>query len=357
MVHLGAGRHSVSNREIFKSLLEKSCNELNEIVESKDNDRCDDVKFKLSSYDHLLSTLQKSSKIVEDSPLTNTGYGSSLNIEGQVECDSNILLTVVSDKGDNKDDDDNEDSDGNYRNIQASLCSIRNKYPISRCLESLKHQYGPESKLGITKPVFVIDHNSGDSDLISAKSLKIYNTYKQDLQIDEQQEEELITDTVGVSISDSWGNMVSSSSSGGNFFKPKGRIGCAAIVGSSNYNLIQNGYSISIMCSGNGEDIISMDLARFLCYYIVEKIESSTLSVSQLCKEGIIKHSKKTILKANNLYIGCCGYIKINDRYVIFIVHSTESFIVGYKQLGAGFKAIQTENKNKFSLKNIEFFV
>ncbi|GMF07440.1 unnamed protein product [Ambrosiozyma monospora] len=89
----------------------------------------------------------------------------------------------------------------------------------------------------------------------------------------------IIQDTIGVCFIDTDTNtIITGCSSGGNLLKDHGRVGCSGVIGSglfththqkpdgndnSNGDQNQNNtVQISVMCSGNGEDIIQMNLAR-----------------------------------------------------------------------------------------------
>lgn len=79
VIHTGAGRYSKKNDAQIKRLCDKICRVIMERL-----------KAGLSS----LSGAEMAVQMLEDSPLTNAGYGSHLNASGKVECDAAIMCSV-----------------------------------------------------------------------------------------------------------------------------------------------------------------------------------------------------------------------------------------------------------------------
>ncbi|GMG30350.1 unnamed protein product [Ambrosiozyma monospora] len=173
----------------------------------------------------------------------------------------------------------------------------------------------------------------------------------------------IIQDTIGVCFIDTDTNtIITGCSSGGNLLKDHGRVGCSGVIGSGLFTYTyqkgddhSNGnqndtIQISVMCSGNGEDIIQMNLAREVCNNIIETHYSTSSSstetssslshkpISQTVSEFIIsKLSKNVSLRAldsqfnEKLYVGVIGYVfdsELKER-LVFYFHSTETFAFG----------------------------
>ena len=79
IVHAGAGHHSPSQFPSYKSLVVAACLQASSLLETQ---------LPGTSLNALTSTL----KILEDSPLTNAGLGSCLNLNGEVELDCSIMI-------------------------------------------------------------------------------------------------------------------------------------------------------------------------------------------------------------------------------------------------------------------------
>lgn len=79
VIHTGAGRYAKTNDARIKALCDQTCRLVME-----------ELKTGLSA----LSGAEMAVQMLEDSPLTNAGYGSHLNGSGQVECDAAIMSNV-----------------------------------------------------------------------------------------------------------------------------------------------------------------------------------------------------------------------------------------------------------------------
>uniref|UniRef100_A0A1B6CII8 Uncharacterized protein n=1 Tax=Clastoptera arizonana TaxID=38151 RepID=A0A1B6CII8_9HEMI len=75
-VHAGAGRHSERLRHKYEILCQKACKEGIKIIKTGG-----------SHVDAAVIAAQ----ILEDSALTNAGFGSNLTFNGDVECDASIM--------------------------------------------------------------------------------------------------------------------------------------------------------------------------------------------------------------------------------------------------------------------------
>lgn len=320
IVHIGAGIHSEAKHEHYKKLIKRAL-------------------LKTKSERVLLEVSEK----LEKSPLTNTGYGSSLNLVGSVQCDASFIF-----------------HDREYRKTEmGSMYNIANKYPIGeavRCFEQLNRLYTEGFKsFGLSRPL-VFDHGQKQllnkltntkegvkvDSFISSKAQKIYDTYKVKLMGgNDPQENEVsavrneIQDTIGVIHITSKGTDVATSS-GGNFFKFPGRIGCAGVLGAGIGYHQKGGISVSCMCSGNGEDIIAMNLANRVvdrmvscpsteyCETLVDIILQSSMDVSL----AAVDNRNETII-----YVGvvCVLHDHTSGKKHLVYCHSTESFYFGFR--------------------------
>mmetsp|Transcript_6582 Transcript_6582/g.8282 ORF Transcript_6582/g.8282 Transcript_6582/m.8282 type:complete len:358 (+) Transcript_6582:93-1166(+) len=320
IVHIGAGSHSLRKNDKYKQLIRKAL-------------QANDSK----------TVLFDVSKRLERSALTNTGYGSSLNLVGEVQCDASFIYC-------NREDNDTS---------MGVMYNIANRYPITetmKCFNQLNTLYSTGFKLfGLSKPL-IFDHyrkklldkltntneDVGEETLVSAKSQKIYDTYKDILMGDHNQiPDELnhikneIQDTIGIIHIDNRTTEIATSS-GGNFFKLPGRIGCAGVLGAAIGHRTGNGMSVSCMCSGNGEDIIMMDAANRVVNNI---INDSNEDYCEALVNIILQASMDLPLTAvddyNNkiIYIGaiCLIHDLNSGSKRLVYCHSTDSFYFGFR--------------------------
>ncbi|GME89129.1 unnamed protein product [[Candida] boidinii] len=375
IVHCGAGNHSIKNKKIFKKLIINSLNlTINNIDTNNNNNNESETIDDLNNsyiYNSFKSYLDKFIKIccnIESSELTNTGYGSSINNIGKIECDSSIII-----------------HDFNNKIFQSTVVNLSYNYPILKCLNDLIISNCKKiPKFGLTPFLFKSYLNSNEYnqyDLITKRQKKNYELYQLYLlkeQEDEDEEKDLanglipavienpVSDTVGVSMILDDGRMITGTSSGGNLFKDSGRIGCAGVIGSGIYsNISSDGIKITVMCSGNGEDIIQMGLSRNIYEYLIlhkdEFINQTTDKLTcDLISEKCFEMSSKVYLRGGvdvthntNLYIGVICYIEytyvddddeevekrqnsLESRKVKLLsyFHTTENFVFGFKYHG-----------------------
>lgn len=322
--HVGAGRHDYQKKQQYSNLLRKCGSSIEKlktptVTEPSSLNRCDSLLD-----DSLLDILKASSQVLESSPLTNTGYGSSLNIDGEVECDASVVLVL----------------DGKM--LRSSVYNITSdRFPVTKCIQSLKSQ-NCENLMGITNPVMVRDSrcksegSCSEVELISPRAQAFYKKYRNHISPADP-----ISDTVGITILDSQGNVAMGTSSGGNMFKQPGRLGCAAVVGAGVFSKRNERYIVTMMCSGNGEDIIAMDLARSCCTHILNSLGDEL--DPQVCYDSLgnaVEESARDILlkakitsSQTGLYVGCYGLVlnrKSGETTVVY-AHSTETFVFRYE--------------------------
>ncbi|OUM56033.1 hypothetical protein BVG19_g5690 [[Candida] boidinii] len=367
IVHCGAGNHSPNNKQKFKRLI---INSLNFNNDSENRDEAIDNLDNSHISNSLKPYLDKFISIccnIESSELTNTGYGSSINNIGRIECDSSIIL-----------------HDFHNKIFQSTAVNLSYNYPILKCLQDLIISNSKKiSRLGLTPFLFKSYLNSNEfnqRDLITKRQKKNYELYQLYLLKDQEEVasgnlasgklpviEEPVSDTIGVSMILDDGRMITGTSSGGNLFKDSGRIGCAGVIGSGIYSDIYNdAIKVTVMCSGNGEDIIQMGLSRNIYEYLIlhkdEFIIQSDKLTCDLISEVCFESSRKVYLRGGvdefhgtNLYVGVICYIEytyldddaeeeedehqestLEPRTVKLLsyFHTTENFVFGFKYRG-----------------------
>ncbi|OAD58864.1 Threonine aspartase 1 [Eufriesea mexicana] len=299
-VHVGAGRHSEALKEKYQKLCRQACKA-----------GIQNLKTGGSSLDAVVETVM----ILENSPLTNAGFGSNLTLEGVVECDASVM-------------------DGTTLQFGAvgAVSGIKNPVLLAKRLceyQSIKiayvgngaHLWAQEMGIQTLPP----------EQLISTKAQKMYKHYKKKIENSNTEIHKCTKqrmDTVGAICVDKEGNIAGACSSGGIILKHPGRVGQAGMWGCGTW-AHKNKYSIGTSTSGCGEHLIRTLLART----VAEAISDSSCPITNLY------HSMKTdFIDSKFLYdleqkLG--GVIAI--RYApqeglgdFLWSHSTNSMIIGY---------------------------
>uniref|UniRef100_A0A670Z3P1 Threonine aspartase 1 n=1 Tax=Pseudonaja textilis TaxID=8673 RepID=A0A670Z3P1_PSETE len=231
LVHAGAGYHSESKAKEYKHVCKRACRKAIE---------------KLQAGALVTDAVTAALVELEDSPFTNAGMGSNLNLLGEIECDASIM-------------------DGKSLNFGAvgALSGIKN--PVSVANKLLCEGQKGKLSAGRIPPCFLVaegafrwavDHG------ISACPPGVMAT-SEDTQKSENESETL--DTVGAVVIDQEGNVAAAVSSGGLALKHPGRVGQAALYGCGCWaeNMgFQNPYSTAVSTSGCGEHLVRTLLAR-----------------------------------------------------------------------------------------------
>ncbi|ODV77238.1 N-terminal nucleophile aminohydrolase [Suhomyces tanzawaensis NRRL Y-17324] len=297
LIHIGAGNHSQAKNQQYLKLLRQA----------------------LATEDFVAS-----SKVIEASKLTNTGYGSSLNYLGVVECDASFIRH------------ENGKVDmGSFAAMEGSL------YPISDTIgrfELVWSKYSSMASYGLTKPIALTDSSYKKSmDLVS--DLKCHNLVLKEAEkyykayINQLKGPAEVSDTVGV-LQIKNGTTIIGTSSGGNFFKFPGRIGCAGVIGAAIDFKRRDRLELSCMCSGNGEDIIMMKLAHEITNHTFQDDDYGEELV-QLIRNIADKYQLLAVDSKGItcIYVGAILVIHntvTGDKKLIYC-HSTESFYFGFK--------------------------
>lgn len=335
VVHIGAGNHLRSRDLEYKKLLQNA----------------------------LRSTTHNAAAIaLEEPPLTNTGCGSSLNMDGKVECDASIIQANM-----------------NKRQIEVSVAAhnIQHKTPTLALwggMDALKRDYSTKYGFwGLSAPV-VFDYGAiasrfgleidSQTELVHGLKRTVFELYRdrieilgsrddweedlgknqeKDVEEDQKAQEStkvhsvhlpysVVQDTIGI-IHATDEHLTVLSSSGGNFFKLPGRIGCAGIVGAAAAVRFFGLWCISCLCSGNGDDIVQMNLAATIAgrfkdpdtfgFLLVSYIEEAAFSLPLQAQDS---HGNSII------YVGvlCVLHNISTGETRLVYSHSTESFYFGY---------------------------
>ncbi|XP_014218632.1 threonine aspartase 1 isoform X2 [Copidosoma floridanum] len=273
-VHLGAGQHSSTLKEKYFKLSQEACQKG---IES------------LKSSSSVLEAAVSAVTVLEDSPLTNAGYGSNLTYDGNVECDASVM----------------DGSNLQYGAVGA-ITGVKNPIQVAKCLcqyqtVNIGHGRVPPSLLtGSGASAWAKEMGIQcvpAENLISAKAEKIYKHYKRKVEGDCSKVTLQIKkrmDTVGAVCIDGCGNVAAACSSGGIILKFPGRVGQAAIWGCGSWASKGN-ISVGSSTSGCGEHLIRTSLARTIADCIVDA-DCPTTSVHNTMTSDFINILQKTIL-------------------------------------------------------------
>ncbi|XP_032882167.1 threonine aspartase 1 isoform X2 [Amblyraja radiata] len=346
LVHAGAGYHSESKAKEYKQVCKKACQKAIEKLQTG-----------ALAVDVVAAALIE----LEDSPFTNAGMGSNLNLSGDIECDASTM-------------------DGKSLNFGAvgALRGIKN--PILVANKLLSEAQKGKLSAGRIPPCFLVgegahkwavDHGivPCPPDIMTTKfSLSAFRKNRRKLELAEKVETEMIQtkkrrevtenvsvfiftlstnvtaslDTVGAVVVDHEGNVAAAVSSGGLAMKHPGRVGQAAVYGCGCWAENAGGhnvYSTAVSTSGCGEHLVRTMLAR----------ECSVALQSEDAHQALLETMQKKFVRSPFLacedsvlggviVLRCCrcsmdseSALNTPALLVEFLwSHTTESMCVGY---------------------------
>lgn len=238
-------------------------------------------------------------RVLEDSPLTNTGYGSNICSDGTVRCDSSVVQCTP-------------------RGMKmGSVVCNSSRYPMEDAL-SVMNESLRVSKEGIVSPMVKVGDLVPDPQLVSKLQQNVY---------------ERAGDTIGVllfeEVDKEW-IITTGSSSGGNIMRDWRRIGSAGIPGSGCWtetmDFDEGGTNVvSIMVSGQGEELIKRDFARYISKNMLKYINNEGMFVSDALEMSLNDMGRET----RQLQWGVAGLAVIDGRPIGFFRGNSRSFVVG----------------------------
>ncbi|XP_021247883.1 threonine aspartase 1 isoform X8 [Numida meleagris] len=235
LVHAGAGYHSESKAKEYKHVCKRACQKAIEKLQAG-----------ALATDAVTAALIE----LEDSPFTNAGMGSNLNLLGEIECDASIM-------------------DGKSLNFGAvgalsgfSLAAFkRNKRKLELAekvetdLIQLKKRRQSNEKGSRVMCRMCGRRSKASGGNTGGGQIKLYSL----------ENDSGTLDTVGAVVVDQEGNVAAAVSSGGLALKHPGRVGQAALYGCGCWaenTGAHTPYSTAVSTSGCGEHLVRTILAR-----------------------------------------------------------------------------------------------
>ncbi|XP_016840783.1 threonine aspartase 1 [Nasonia vitripennis] len=307
-VHLGAGQHSTVLKEKYQKLSKEACEKGIESLKQSKN---------------VLDAVVDAVIVLEDSPLTNAGYGSNLTYEGNVECDASIM----------------DGATLHYGGVGA-ITGVKNPIEVAKRLcqyqtFDIGHGRVPPSFLvgsgALTWAKEMGIKSVPPENLISVKAQKVYKHYKRKVEndtIEIGQQLKRRLDTVGAVCIDQYGNVASACSSGGIILKYPGRVGQAGVWGCGVW-ASKGSISVGTSTSGCGEHLIKTTLARTIAESI-EQTDCPTRSLHDTMHSNFL--DSRFLKDLNEKYGGVLAIrYSAEDGCGDFLwSHTTNSMIIGY---------------------------
>ncbi|XP_078787554.1 threonine aspartase 1 isoform X4 [Oryzias latipes] len=304
LVHAGAGYHSESKAKEYKHVCKKACQRA-----------VDQLKAGALAVEAVAAALVE----LEDSPFTNAGMGSNLNLSGEIECDASIM-----------------DGKSLHFGAVGAISGIKN--PVSVANRLLKEGQKGKLSAGRIPPCFLVGRGAHDwavchgipscpSEKMATKfSLSAYKRNKRKMELAERMDTghsqtkkrrqsnengngSGCLDTVGAVVVDLEGNVAAAVSSGGLAMKHPGRIGQAAHYGcgcwAENARNIDS-YSTAVSTSGSpflaSEDRVLGGVIVLRCCTCVEA--QSSQNIQGKLVEFLWSHTTESM---------CVGYMSVQD--------------------------------------------
>ncbi|XP_067680339.1 threonine aspartase 1-like isoform X2 [Haliotis asinina] len=297
-----------------------------------------------------LAAVTKAISVLEDSPLTNAGFGSNLNLDGIVECDASVMdgLTLTS-------------------GAVGCITDVQNPVRVAERLVQKQIQGGlslgripPSILVGPGARQWAEEQNiplTAEGGLVTESSQRTYLKYKRKLEHQEKRQtaddnihkkmktekDDLVCgegsgvqDTVGCVCVDGHGNMAAGCSSGGIWMKHTGRMGPAAHygVGSWAHNGCCNGKpGVAVVSSGGGEHLIKTFLAK-MCADNVQKEPNASLAVSSTFKNNFLESEFLSGVEDKHGGVLVLKHLSDDDGFreaEVLWAHTTDSMCIGYQ--------------------------
>ncbi|VVC28166.1 Peptidase T2, asparaginase 2,Nucleophile aminohydrolases, N-terminal [Cinara cedri] len=306
-VHAGAGYQKPTRESNYKKICMKACKKGLEVLQNNGS---------------ALEAVSVATMVLEDSPLTNAGYGSNLTWNGFVECDASVM----------------DGSNMHYGGVGA-VSGIKNPITLAKLIcekQNFKMSFGripPCLLVGQGAHEYAIQNNIIAIDpinLISEKAKRdfVHSKYKiMNQKCSYVQVENSKLDTVGCVSLDKFGKVAASSSSGGIILKQDGRVGQAALLGSGCWAQMTDDAATAVTTSGCGEHLIKTNLAKEMSKQLFNS-SCPTIAINKCFNEDFIQSPLLNDCKEK--LAGVLVLYKNKDCCEILSAHTTKSMCIAY---------------------------
>jgi L-asparaginase / beta-aspartyl-peptidase len=261
----------------------------------------------LSNSGHALDAIEAAITVLEDDAVFDAGYGSHLNLDGDVECDAIIMDATTLRAG-----------------AVAGLRRVKNPIQAARAvLEKCPHMMliseGAEQ--------FAFDHGiplCDPEDLILPSEREAWDRCRRDSHAAEHHRGHQ-QGTVGAVALDEQGRLFAATSTGGTCCKLPGRVGDSPLIGSGCYADCETG---AVSSTGYGEAIMKVVLAKTACDFL-RPAGSNPMRAAQAALQLLSRRGKGTgglILLDKN---GNPGYAYNTPRMAYGVASAEAGFITG----------------------------
>jgi L-asparaginase / beta-aspartyl-peptidase len=261
----------------------------------------------LTNGGHALDAIEAAITVLEDDPVFDAGYGSHLNLDGEIECDAIVMDAATLRAG-----------------AAAGLRHIKNPIRVARAI--LEH--GPHMMLicdGAER--FAVEHDIALCDpeeLISPAEREAWERCRQDAHAAEHHRGHE-QGTVGAVALDEQGRLFAATSTGGTCCKLPGRVGDSPLIGCGCY---ADGETGAVSSTGYGEAIMKVVLAKTACDFL-RPASSTPARAAQAAVQLLANRGKGTgglILLDKN---GNPGFSFNTPRMAYGFVNPDGSFFTG----------------------------
>ncbi|XP_049820441.1 threonine aspartase 1 isoform X2 [Aethina tumida] len=272
----------------------------------------------IRNHGSALEAVKAAVMVLEDNPLTNAGFGSNLNTNGEVEMDASVM-------------------DGKSLLYGGCGSVLKVKNPIELAYHICLNQSKP-LPLGLIRPTLLVGKGGleyakeaglttvTNKSLVSKKALKGLHKYK-----NMYQQTTAKLDTVGAVCIDERGHVASACSSGGLLLKKPGRVGQAALYACGTWadSFSPDEPCVAVSTTGCGEHLVQTQLAK----EISEDLKFETCETTGLHKSMTEKfmHSRYLHNVENKLAGALVIHANVKrDEIMVLWGHSTQTMSLGY---------------------------